>query len=251
MSTTQTHFSLIGFRLRLTYQRELWLWADSWTPAASPGTWNPSQDLPVKQEADSRQLRFWLFLFRGRANRSLTAGLTAVWLWTGRPFSAPGVCVDGWACRVASPQPGSYAHTHTELWQAKRSFHRRSRRDVSSSPGEDVFEELEGSSLQEGFLLCDGVGVVGQLLFQLLQLLQVLANLLQTLRHCREPAGGPNAEDPGSRRLMVRGTSRGLTSSAAGPRRRWADRRCRRSAAVASTPAAPRWSGRPVGRGWR
>lgn len=35
-------------------------------------------------------------------------------------------------------------------------------------PGEDVLEELQGSALQDGFLLRDGVTLVGELLLQLL-----------------------------------------------------------------------------------
>lgn len=56
--------------------------------------------------------------------------------------------------------------------------------------GQDVFEELQGSGLQVSFFLCDGVTFVGELLLQLLQLLQVLTNLLKSLRYCCEPAGG-------------------------------------------------------------
>lgn len=59
-----------------------------------------------------------------------------------------------------------------------------------SSLGQDVLEELQGSALQDSFLLRDGVAVVGELLLQLLQFLQVLADLLETLRHRSEPAAG-------------------------------------------------------------
>lgn len=61
-----------------------------------------------------------------------------------------------------------------------------------SSLGQDVLEELQGSALQDGFLLCDGVAVVGELLLQLLQLRQMLADLLETLRHRSGPAAGGN-----------------------------------------------------------
>lgn len=56
--------------------------------------------------------------------------------------------------------------------------------------GEDVLEEVQGSGLQVSFFLCDGVAFVGELLLQLLQLLQVLKNLLETLCYGCEPAGG-------------------------------------------------------------
>lgn len=56
--------------------------------------------------------------------------------------------------------------------------------------GEEVLEELQGAGLQVRLLLCDGVAVVGELLLQLLQLLQVLTDLLERFCHCCEPAGG-------------------------------------------------------------
>lgn len=61
-----------------------------------------------------------------------------------------------------------------------------------SSLGQDVLEELQGSALQDSFLLRDGVAFVGELLLQLLQLLQVLADLLETLCHHSDPAAGGN-----------------------------------------------------------
>lgn len=69
----------------------------------------------------------------------------------------------------------------------------------NSSLGEDVLEELQGSALQVGFVLCDGVAFVGELLLQLLQLLQVLTHLLETLCYCGEPAGR-GGKDEGERR---------------------------------------------------
>lgn len=64
-----------------------------------------------------------------------------------------------------------------------------------SSLGQDVLEELQGSALQDSFLLRDGVAVVCELLLQLLQLFQVLPDLLETLRHRSEPAAGGNRRD--------------------------------------------------------
>lgn len=80
------------------------------------------------------------------------------------------------------------------------------------------------------------------------------------------PAASSGAGEPAADSLLLRWTCQRrngedvvgsspilpgcLTSFAAGPRRHWADRRCRRSAGVASTPAAPRWSGPPVRSGW-
>lgn len=138
-----------------------------------------------------------------------------------------------------------------------------------SSLGQDVLEELQSSALQDSFLLRDGVAVVGELLLQLLQLLQVLADLLETLRHRSEPATGGNRRRRRSNEKLQFGQLQnrlkcakyrmtekekggeswwrdtgGLTISAAGPRRRWAGHQCRRSAAAASTRAAPRRSGR-------
>ena len=45
-------------------------------------------------------------------------------------------------------------HTQSQSWQIKPGR-------LSSSLGEDVFEELQDSSFQEGFLLRDGVGLIG------------------------------------------------------------------------------------------
>lgn len=59
-----------------------------------------------------------------------------------------------------------------------------------SSLAEEVLEEVQRSGLQVSFLLCDGVAVIRELLLQLLQLLQVLTDLLETLCYRREPAGG-------------------------------------------------------------
>lgn len=254
----QTHFPQINYWFfRLTYQTEPWLWADSWTLAASPGTWNPNQDLPLKQEADSYSLcfSFWFFVycFHSRAglwkwsHRSFTVNWTPV-------FSTRGLC--GWVgmqgCLSTTRELLSHAHTQAgrvittkeELTHARTCFFLTWRGCFWGAPGLVLPGRLSfawwGRSRRSASApapaASSGAG-------------EPAADSLQLQWTCQRRSTEYQDED--SSWLDISAISGRVTSSAAGPHRHWADRRCRQSAAAASTPAAPQKSSRLVMPGWR
>lgn len=131
-----------------------------------------------------------MFVVVSVSYRSFTVNWTPV-------FSTRGLC--GWVGMQGCLSTTRELHTHSWVRLIINNKVINNLCVKGCSLGEEVFEEIQSSRLQVSFFLSDGVAVVGELLLQLQQLLQVLTDLLEALCYCREPAGGAGGGERGRR----------------------------------------------------